>query len=561
MKKRKERIQQVIQMRWHRDIVMAIFIGIVGSLVALSMFFLSGYMITQSAKGAPLYALMGLIVTVKLFGFIRAIARYYERLRSHRATFTMLRDIRVQLYRSLIPLVPDVFRKFRSSDLLGKMVTHVESLQNVYLRVYYPPIVIGVVTLISACVLIFFSWIHAVVLMITMCLTLLVFPAVQVKQAIDIRQQVNMTQEQWMHEYYDYVSGQEELQRFNSMQRYYTHMKASEQAFSDAEHRAQRGHLKYNYFRDLISMVALLFSLVLAIVMVESQKLDVIYVMSIILMVLTLLEQAVPMSQVAEYKSETDLAQQRLSEVLQHDHAIVGERKTHIAPLPQSALLYALAHTTLYYDTQQRPSVDDLNLQIHKGEHVAIVGVSGSGKSTLLQLLMGLYTPSEGRIMVDDEELQSIDRPAYYAQLNTLLQHPHFYDGTVYENLLTEAPYAHCRKVLDQLGLEKVSLDRHLTLTQNTLSGGEIQRLALARLFLRDCPVWLLDEPTTALDVKHAEEVMAYIHQSAETLVVATHDIQYLNQFDRVIVMNEGRIEADCTPEAFLKGWGEGKES
>ncbi|MEJ7428016.1 cysteine ABC transporter ATP-binding protein, partial [Staphylococcus haemolyticus] len=77
----------------------AICIGVLGSLVALGMFFLSGYMITQSALGAPLYALMGLIVTVKLFGFIRAIAKYYERLRSHRATFTMLRDVRVQLYR------------------------------------------------------------------------------------------------------------------------------------------------------------------------------------------------------------------------------------------------------------------------------------------------------------------------------------------------------------------------------------------------------------------------------------------------------------------------------
>lgn len=106
------KLQQVINIKWDKDIVMAICIGVFGSLVALSMFFLSGYMITQSALGAPLYALMGLIVTVKLFGFIRAITKYYERLRSHRATFTMLRDVRVQLYRALIPIVPDVFGSF-----------------------------------------------------------------------------------------------------------------------------------------------------------------------------------------------------------------------------------------------------------------------------------------------------------------------------------------------------------------------------------------------------------------------------------------------------------------
>ncbi|USO10190.1 hypothetical protein K9E73_12555 [Staphylococcus pseudintermedius] len=172
------KLQQVINIKWDKDIVMAICIGVFGSLVALSMFFLSGYMITQSALGAPLYALMGLIVTVKLFGFIRAITKYYERLRSHRATFTMLRDVRVQLYRALIPIVPDVFRKFRSSDLLGRMVTQVEALQNIYLRVYYPPIVIGITTLISAVTLVYFSWAHAVVLIITIAIALFILPRI-----------------------------------------------------------------------------------------------------------------------------------------------------------------------------------------------------------------------------------------------------------------------------------------------------------------------------------------------------------------------------------------------
>ncbi|MEJ7540203.1 cysteine ABC transporter ATP-binding protein, partial [Staphylococcus lugdunensis] len=81
----------------------------IGSLVALAMFFLSGYMVTQSALGAPLYALMVLVVSVKLFGFLRAIARYYERLYSHRTTFTMLRNVRVQFFQGLVKVIPDVY--------------------------------------------------------------------------------------------------------------------------------------------------------------------------------------------------------------------------------------------------------------------------------------------------------------------------------------------------------------------------------------------------------------------------------------------------------------------
>ena len=94
-----------IHFRKDKDLLLAILVGVVGGLVALAMFFLSGYMVTQSALGAPLYALMVLVVSVKMFGFLRAITRYIERLLSHRTTFTMLRDVRVQFLKKLIPAV------------------------------------------------------------------------------------------------------------------------------------------------------------------------------------------------------------------------------------------------------------------------------------------------------------------------------------------------------------------------------------------------------------------------------------------------------------------------
>ena len=97
-----------IHFRKDKDLLLAIIVGVAGGLVALAMFFLSGYMVTQSALGAPLYALMVLVVTVKMFGFLRAITRYIERLLSHRTTFTMLRDVRVQFLNKLFPAVPDL---------------------------------------------------------------------------------------------------------------------------------------------------------------------------------------------------------------------------------------------------------------------------------------------------------------------------------------------------------------------------------------------------------------------------------------------------------------------
>lgn len=159
-----------------KDLLLAIVVGVCGSLVALAMFFLSGYMVTQSALGAPLYALMILVVTVKLFGFLRAITRYVERLISHKATFTMLRDIRVQFFGKLVNVIPNVYRKLSSSDLISRMISRVEALQNIYLRVYYPPVVIGLTALVTVIVLAFISISHALLIMVSMLFTLLVVP-------------------------------------------------------------------------------------------------------------------------------------------------------------------------------------------------------------------------------------------------------------------------------------------------------------------------------------------------------------------------------------------------
>ena len=98
------------------------------------------------------------------------------------------------------------------------------------------------------------------------------------------------------------------------------------------------------------------------------------------------------------------------------------------------------------------------------------------------------------------------------------------------------------RQVLDDLGLEHVELDYEITLTGAGLSGGELQRLCLARLFLKEAPIWLLDEPTRSLDWDNSERMMLRIFEQSETLIVATHDLELLPKFDRIAVMIEGEL-------------------
>ncbi|MCE5001439.1 thiol reductant ABC exporter subunit CydC [Staphylococcus pseudoxylosus] len=523
-----------------KDLILSILVGVVGSLVALGMFLLSGYMITQSALGAPLFALMVLIVSVKMFGFLRAVARYIERLLSHRTTFTMLRDVRVQFFKKLLPVVPDVYRKFNSSDLIARMIGRVESLQNIYLRVYYPPVVIGLTAIVTMVTIFYFSYIHAVIICLSMIATLIVIPWLSAKRARILKRQVNEVQGKFLSQFYDYKEGYDELTRFNQTEYYKKQVIKQLDAYESVQAKEQRFLSLYEYSLNVVAMIALFFTLYLGVVQVQNQQLDVVYLTSIVLMMLTLFEQAIPMSNVAYYKADTDQALTDINEVIAHP-TTQGDESMQMGTSDASPLMQ-LRDVDFKYWNQSTPVLSQIDLVINQGEHVAIVGPSGSGKSSLLQLMLGLYQSDKGEILLHQQHISKIVNEAKYSYINALLQSQQLFDGTVRENLFSEQEDDALREVLDRIGLAHIDLDRVITLSGQTLSGGEIQRLALARLLLKPASLWILDEPTTALDVHHTNVVMDLVQKQAETLVVATHDLRLLPNFDKIIVMQEGAI-------------------
>ncbi|WP_186335373.1 thiol reductant ABC exporter subunit CydC [Staphylococcus xylosus] len=523
-----------------KDLILSVLVGVVGSLVALGMFFLSGYMITQSALGAPLFALMVLIVSVKMFGFLRAVARYIERLLSHRTTFTMLRDVRVQFFKKLLPVVPDVYRKFNSSDLIARMIGRVEALQNIYLRVYYPPVVIGLTAIVTMITIFYFSYIHAVIICLSMITTLIVIPWLSTKRARILKRQVNEVQGEFLSQFYDYKEGYEELIRFNQTEYYKKQVLEQLDEYESVQAKEQRFLSLYEYSLNIVAMIALFFTLYLGVVQVHNQQLDVVYLTSIVLMMLTLFEQAIPMSNVAYYKADTDEALADINEVIAHPMT-QGNEPMQMGGSDALPLIH-LRDVDFKYWNQSTPVLSQIQLVINKGEHVAIVGPSGSGKSTLLQLMLGLYQSDKGEVLLHQQHISKIVNEDKYSYINALLQSQQLFDGTVRENLFSEQADDVLRELLDRLGLAHIDLDRVITLSGQTLSGGEIQRLALARLLLKPSSLWILDEPTTALDVHHTNVVMDLVHKHAKTLVVATHDLRLLPHFDKVIVMQEGTI-------------------
>ncbi|MEB5760371.1 amino acid ABC transporter ATP-binding/permease protein [Staphylococcus haemolyticus] len=527
-----------IRFRPDKDLILAILTGIIGSVVALAMFFLSGYMVTQSALGAPLYALMVLVVSVKLFGFIRAIARYGERLLSHKTTFTMLRDVRVQFLEKLIPRVPNLYRQYSSADLLTKMISKVEALQNIYLRVYYPPVVIGFTAIIAAVTLVYFSVIHAIVIIISMLCSLWLVPWLSAKRVGKLKQQVAQQQQTTITQFYDYKEGYAELNRFNNVESYREDLMNALESYDKMQSKETRFLTLYDYMLNIIAMIAIFATLALGFIQVKEGQLNVVYLTSIVLMMLTLFEQTVPMSNFAYYKADTDEALNSLNDVLSYP---VDQSKQSLV-IKQSNV-YNIRNVSFSYEHQEIPTLSNINLTVGKGEKVAIVGPSGSGKSTLLQIMSGLYYIDKGQVSLDGQNISQLDEDIRFEKLNVLLQSQQLFDGTLRYNMFSSKNDDVIQRVLTNLNLGYLDLEKTITLDGNTLSGGEMQRIALGRLFLKGSSIWLLDEPTTALDEDNTKQVMQLIDEQVETLVIATHDLKLLPYFDKIVVLIDGQIK------------------
>lgn len=538
-----------IRFRPDKYLILAILTGVIGSVVALAMFFLSGYMVTQSALGAPLYALMVLVVSVKLFGFIRAIARYEERLLSHKTTFTMLRDVRVQFLETLIPRVPNLYRQYSSADLLTKMISKVEALQNIYLRVYYPPVFIGFTAIIAAVTLVYFSVMHAIVIIISMLCSLWLVPWLSAKRAGKLKQQVEQQQQTTITQFYDYKEGYAELNRFNNAEAYREDLMNALESYDKMQSKETRFLTLYDYMLNIIAMIAIFATLALGFIQVKEGQLNVVYLTSIVLMMLTLFEQTVPMSNFAYYKADTDEALNSLNDVLSYP---VDQSKQSL--VTKQSNVYNIRNVSFSYEHQELPTLSNINLTVGKGEKVAIVGPSGSGKSTLLQIMSGLYDIDEGQVSLHGQNISQLDEDIRFEKLNVLLQSQQLFDGTLRYNMFSSKSDDVIQRVLTSLNLGYLDLEKTITLDGNTLSGGEMQRIALGRLFLKGSPIWLLDEPTTALDEDNTKQVMQLIDEQVETLVIATHDLKLLPYFDKIVVLIDGQIKEQGSYDELSHG-------
>ncbi len=219
------------------------------------------------------------------------------------------------------------------------------------------------------------------------------------------------------------------------------------------------------------------------------------------------------------------------------------------------------------YPSTDIPSVKNISIDIHAGETVAFAGSSGSGKSTLVKLLTGLYSPTHGSIRVNDTDMKRLDSEAVRMRIGMVSQETQLFAGTLRENLLFVNPRATEEECLTALAHANAThlisrgekgLDNKIGEGGIKLSGGEKQRLAIARALLRNPDVLIFDEATSALDsiTEHAiTETIQHIKESRPHVicVIIAHRLSTIAHADRILVLEKGRVVEEGTHAQLVR--------
>ena len=242
----------------------------------------------------------------------------------------------------------------------------------------------------------------------------------------------------------------------------------------------------------------------------------------------------------------------------------------HFVPRPFLKGEIELRNVSFSYPGAAQPALNRVNLHIRAGEKVGILGRIGSGKSTLEKLILGLYQPSSGAVLVDGIDIQQIDPADLRRSIGYVPQDPVLFYGTLKQNLTMGAPFADDRHMLDAAritGIEEFAArhpdgyDMMIGERGESLSGGQRQSIAVGRALINDPPILLLDEPSSNMDNQSESLLRRRLQRvvAGKTLILVTHRTSLLALVDRLIVVDGGRIVADGPKEQVVEALREGR--
>ncbi|MGC9162715.1 MAG: thiol reductant ABC exporter subunit CydC [Thiomonas sp.] len=527
----------------------------------------SGWFIAQMALVGLAGAAMDYFTPaafIRGMAITRTAGRYIERLITHEATFRLLQELRVWFYRHLEPLAPARLQQLRGADLSSRLLSDIDALNHLYLRVLVP---VGVALVGGLAMLAMMALFSGRVAASTLLFLLLAGGAVPLltfrlghapgRALVDLRARLRGAA-------VDGLQGLGELRIYGGAQRQAQRIAQISDAMIAQQRRLSRATGLSQGLLGLCANLAMWSALLLAIPLVGSADITPAQLPMLALFVLASFEAVLPLPLALQMLGETLAAARRIFDILDAKPQIDEGADLPVPQWIDSDLVIDDLGLRYPGAPDGAWALDGLSLRLQPGARVALVGHSGAGKSTLVQVLLRFWEYQRGTVRIGGHDLRAWPGQALRAHIAVVSQDTYLFNTTIADNLMLAKPDATQQELIAACKAAQLH-DFIMSLPEGydtwvgeggtRLSGGQARRVAIARALLRDAPLLILDEPTEGLDTLTERDLLRDIAtlMQGRTVLLITHRIAALPAaVDQVLVMEAGRVVESGSPAELL---------
>lgn len=544
-------------------LILVIILGFMTALSASALMFTSGYLISKaSTRPYNILLIYVPIVLTRAFGISRPAFRYAQRLTSHNWVLKMTSKLRLRLYNTIEKSGIFYKEKFQTGNLLSVLTEDVGHIQNMYLRTIFP----SLVALLAYIFIIIATGIISLPLGIAMFIlfSILLFIGPIISITINGDRIVNKKKERTKlyEKITDNVLGVGDWNVSGQKERFFENIEKEEKNLAQLEKELRSYGRKRNLtFQVIFVFVAIVMLIFTGIYFKNFSNKN--WIAAFVLCVFPLADTFIPLSDgmeemasheksIKNINSLSDMVENRVYKTVEYS---IEDAKTAIS----------VKKLTFSYNQglETRKILDDISFDIAKKQKICILGKSGAGKSTLMKILRGDLYDYNGEVKIFDKDMKNVDLGKEKI-VGVLNQSPWIFNTTIFNNLRLgddKLTYSKASEIIKMVGLEgkinslEKGMDTIIDEGGKNLSGGEKQRMALARILAMDTPIILLDEPTVGLDPVTEHELLDTIFKvfKDKTIVWVTHHLQDIEKMDRVLYLKDGKFIMDDAPSTLIK--------
>ncbi len=525
----------------------------------------SGFLLAKASQHPSILAISVAVVAVRALSIGRGVFRYLERLASHDVAFRVLEQVRVAIWRRLEALAPSGVALFRSGDLLARLVSDVDATQDLFIRGVTPFLAAALVggATVSACLLILAP--AAAVLAAGLLTAALIVPLAGAAVARKATRTTALARGRLAATVTELLDGAADLQAFGATDAALARAEASDAELTRLDGETGAASALGAGLMSAVTGITLWAVLLLGVAATGTGTLSRVPLAVLTLTALAAFEAVASLPAAVIQLGHARAAADRIAAVTDTPDPVRDPRCPRT--LPPGPFEIQLRDATVTYRSGGPPALDRVSLDLPPGRRVALVGANGAGKSTVAAVLMRFCTLSAGAALLNGHDLASYAADDVRTVVGGCPQDPHFFDATIRDNLRLARPDATDEELAVAAARARLlpwiaSLPDGWGTPVGThgasVSGGERQRLALARAFLADPALLILDEPTSHLDPPTRRALTADLLQATEgrAVLLITHELEGLDQVDEIVVLDHGKVAEQGSHEQLRRAGG-----